>query len=95
MPGFDVTPYQLDGGAAGVADSSATLRAALDALAALVTELLGGSWDGPAASQFARDWDEWEAAARAVLGALETMSLLLRATAASYRAAEIASVQAS
>ncbi len=69
------------------------LRAELTSLAARV-DALQSSWQGAAASAFEGGWLEWESGARAVIGALATMSALLRASGAGYASGERGSVGA-
>jgi WXG100 family type VII secretion target len=83
MPGFDATLEEFQSASALLADVGGALRSEL---VSLTSELdsLSAVWRGGAASAFQHGWSEWELGAREAIGALETMSGLLRATGDGY-----------
>ena len=84
MSSFEVTAVDLQVTGAALNQISADSRAALGALRADVESLLGGSWNGAAASRFRVGWDEWHAAATDALVVLDEMGRLLSVNGRDY-----------
>jgi WXG100 family type VII secretion target len=59
-------------------------RVVLDRVRACEAALLGGGWQGPAASAFRVGWEEWVAGADAMVEALAELAALLGASSAAY-----------
>lgn len=83
MSGFDASLEEIRSASVLLGDVGEGLRAELVSLTGEV-DALAGSWRGAASSAFARGWSQWETGARDAIGALETMSGLLRAIGAAY-----------
>jgi WXG100 family type VII secretion target len=55
--------------------------------------LLGGGWQGSAATGFAQGWDQWQRGANEVLDALTDMGRLLGDTGLGYQGSDTGSAQ--
>ncbi|MGH3852021.1 MAG: WXG100 family type VII secretion target [Pseudonocardiaceae bacterium] len=65
-------------------DVAAETRAGRTSLASEVEELLGGGWQGTAATAFAAGWQDWCTGGYEVLDALGRMTQLLAVPARAY-----------
>lgn len=84
MSGFEVTPSELNAAQEYVCDVAAETRAGLTSLASDVEQLLGGGWQGTAATALAAGWQDWCTGGYEVLDALGRMAQLLAITARAY-----------
>ncbi|MGH3427288.1 MAG: WXG100 family type VII secretion target [Pseudonocardiaceae bacterium] len=84
MSGFEVTTSELNAAQVYVCDVAGETRYGLTSLASDVEELLGGGWQGTAATAFAAGWQDWCTGGYEVLDALGRMAQLLAVTARTY-----------
>lgn len=84
MSGFGVTTSELNAAQVYVSDVAEEIRTGLTSLASDVEELLGGGWQGTAATAFAAGWQDWRTGSDDILDALSRMAQLLMVTARTY-----------
>jgi len=94
LPGFNVTPVELQATAVLLNQIGDEVRSELSRLGADADGLLEGGWRGPAAVTFGRGWQQWSAGATEVLDALEAMAHLLGVSGAGYGSADADSARA-
>jgi WXG100 family type VII secretion target len=90
VAGYRVDPGELRRGDAGVGQSAAQARAAVDRLRDDAGVLFAAGWHGPAATAFGRGWEQWLAGAHDVLAALDAMTALLGSAGTGYGETEAA-----
>jgi WXG100 family type VII secretion target len=88
MAGYRVDTADVQRGDAGVAQSCAHSRAAVDRVCAVADDLLGTAWHGPAATGFRLGWERWLAGAHEMLAVLDGMAALLGVAATDYAETE-------
>ncbi|MGH3853820.1 MAG: WXG100 family type VII secretion target [Pseudonocardiaceae bacterium] len=84
MTGFDVSTTGVFACSKQLAELAHELDAELKDVGSVVDALLKAGWRGQAASGFAQGWDEWQAGAAQVQGALARMSQLLGTAGGNY-----------
>jgi WXG100 family type VII secretion target len=84
LSGFGVTTSELNAAQVYVSDVAEEIRTGLTSLASDVEELLGGGWQGTAATAFAAGWQDWRTGSDDILDALSRMAQLLMVTARTY-----------
>ena len=77
MPGFDVSPSELQSTRRFVDTVAHDVIDEVSAVRRQVDDLLGSGWTGRSARTFAGGWQHWQKGARDTLRALDTMAELL------------------
>lgn len=84
MSGFDAAPEELQACGARLAQISDDVRAEMHTLIGEMDALLGGGWQGAAASGFVAGWEQWQAGAQDILDGLSGVGRLLGETGRNY-----------
>ena len=84
MSGYAVEPDDLRRVAAVASSAAGQAQAAIERVRADGHRLFDTGWHGPAASTFRLGWEQWVDGAVAMLGALDDLTLLLKASAGAY-----------
>ncbi len=88
MGAYAVDPEQLQSVDDLLVECGAQARSALEVLRTSAHALLAARWQGLAAAEFRRGWDEWHAGAHDLLGALEEMGRAIGASGRAYAATD-------
>jgi WXG100 family type VII secretion target len=84
VAGYRVDPDELCRGDAGVGQSAAHARVAVDRLRADADGLFATGWHGPAAIAVRHGWEQWLAGAHDMLAVLDETAALLGAAGTGY-----------
>ena len=84
MPGFDVSPVELQSTRTFVDDVAHDVLGEVSKIGREVDDLLESGWSGGSARAFAAGWVDWKSAARDTLRALDTMAGLLGVAGRDY-----------
>lgn len=84
MGQFDVDISALHRGRTVVSETHEAIRAETTKVGESIESMLAGSWTGPAATDYAAGWREWQEGAKEVLDALDLMGQAMAETLAEY-----------
>lgn len=88
MVQFSVRTDSLGYTAASLSSALAQFDAQISAVSATVNGVVGGSWSGEAAEQFAQAWHEWLASAEITRASLTAIAAKLHAAEGGYETTE-------
>lgn len=84
MGQFDVDIAALHRGRTVVSETHQAVTAETTKIGASIESMLAGSWTGPAATDYAAGWREWQEGAKEVLSALDLMGQAMSETLTEY-----------